>query len=162
MYKLSKSFECTTNSAKLVDKNLSKFCIFTQFVFSIKYCGTFQLFLNSIAMRSVQEVQKAFKTIGFDPKLKPMNHRVLGVLAIVFPGLTSIWIYLIFEANGAEEYMESIFMVTVCTGIFISFASTILNKTSLFSFIGRVDKVLNESKWNFNKLNVLKTHIRKD
>lgn len=105
-------------------------------------------------MRSVQEVQKAFITIGFDPKLKPMNHRVLGVLAIVFPGLTSIWIYLIFEANGAEEYMESIFMVTVCTGIFISFASTILNKTSLFSFIGRVDKVLNESKWNFNKLNV--------
>lgn len=97
-------------------------------------------------MQTNQEVQKAFHSIGISPKLEPFNHRVLSILAASLLGVISLWIFLIHETNNAREFMRSIFVVTVCTGIFVSFASITLITKKLFSFMKTLNEYLNESK----------------
>lgn len=82
-----------------------------------------------------QEVQKGLQSIGYGPKLESVNHRFLSILAATSLGIISQWIFLIHEAASAEEYMESIYVITACTSIVLSFANTILIKKKLHSFI---------------------------
>lgn len=97
-------------------------------------------------MKILQEVQNNLISMGMNPELERFNRRILNILAINFPGVVSLWIFLFHEANSAEEYLESIYIVTASSGIFLSFASTIFVMEELFSFIKNVDDAVNESK----------------
>lgn len=97
-------------------------------------------------MQTLLEVQKAFKSMGLRRNQEPFNQRVLSILVIVFPGLISMWIYLICEADSDNEYMESVYIVTLASGVFLSFATTILITKKLFSFIKSSDEFSNERK----------------
>lgn len=97
-------------------------------------------------MPILKEVEKSFNSIGFDPKLKPFNHKTLSILVILLPGIILQWIFLICVANRAEEYMESIYIVTTSTGVFLSFASTILIREKLFYLIEIDNEFVRESK----------------
>lgn len=94
------------------------------------------------------EVQKGFRSIGFGPNLEPFNPRVLSILTTTFLGVVSLWMFLFYEADSAEQYMESVCVITVCTGTLLSFASTVQDSEKLFSFIKADDEYLNESKLN--------------
>lgn len=97
-------------------------------------------------MKILQGVQKSFKSLGLSPKPDRFNRKIFIFSIIYFPVVVSLWIFLVHEANSAEEYLESIYVVTTCSGILISFASTILAKMRLFSFIKKADVNVNESK----------------
>lgn len=81
-------------------------------------------------MQVLQEVQKSFNWMGFNPKLEPFNRRILRILTIVFPAVVLQWMFLMLEANSAQEYLESIYMITACTCTFASFLSTISGNLS--------------------------------
>lgn len=93
-----------------------------------------------------EEVQKSFQSIGLDPKLEPFNRRILSILVITSLGIISVWIFLIHEADSAEEYMESTYVITVSTGVVLSFASTTLITKKLHSFYKAHEEYLNESE----------------
>lgn len=92
------------------------------------------------------EMQKSFRSIGFDPKLESFNHRILGILAITSLGVISLWIFLFHEADSAAAYVESVYLITVCNGVLLSMASTIFTRKRLFSFIEIHEEFWNESK----------------
>lgn len=96
-------------------------------------------------MQILQEVQKSFNSIGLGPELEPFNRKILSTLVGIFPGVVSLWIFLIHEANSAVKYLESIYVVTTCSGFFICFASTIIITKKLFAFIKIVEDFVNES-----------------
>lgn len=104
-------------------------------------------------MQYLQEVQKMFNLVGFSPKLKPLNRRILVTLVLTFSALILMWIFLIQEADGAHENIESIYFVSASSSIFLCFASTILTKEKLFSFIDSLDEFFNERKSKFKQLN---------
>lgn len=97
-------------------------------------------------MQTLQAVQKSFDSLGFSPKLKQFNYKISGISVISFLGIILLWIYLLHEADSSQEYMESIYIVTACSGIFLSFASTVFFKEELFSFINSFNELTNESK----------------
>lgn len=92
------------------------------------------------------EVQKGFSSMGLNPKLGPFNHRILWISAVTAIGVLSLFIYLMCEADSAEEYTESVCVITICAGILLTIACTILITKRLFSFIKAHDEYLNESK----------------
>lgn len=104
-------------------------------------------------MQILQVVQISFYSIGFSPKLKPLNHRNLSILGISFPGVILELISLICEANGAQEYMESVYIITVCSGVLLAYASTIVVMKKLFSFIEAINEFFNEGWSNLNQIN---------
>lgn len=97
-------------------------------------------------MRVLQEVLKSYDSIGIDPKLEPFNRKVLRYLAVYFLGMTLLLIYLFHEADTSREYMESIYVVTSCSGILLSAASTIFIREKLFLYIDTLNKRFDESK----------------
>lgn len=97
-------------------------------------------------MQILQETQKHFIWLGLDPQIEPIHDRLLSILTITCPAVISQWIYLIDEAHSPREYMESIYVVTTCTGILVSYASTIVIRKKLFSFVKSYDEFTNESK----------------
>lgn len=103
-------------------------------------------------MQILQEVQKNLCVMGFSPELKPFNDRVLSILIISFPAVLSQFHFIIHEANNAQKYMESFYIISVCMSDFLCFTNTILNSTKIFSYIKSSVEFVNESKWNFNNL----------
>lgn len=98
-------------------------------------------------MQTLQVVQKNFEFFGLSPKLEPFNRQILKTFIISISGIASQWIFLLHEANGSKEYMESIYIVISCSGIVLSFASTTFNKEKLFLGIDSNDELIFESKF---------------
>lgn len=99
-------------------------------------------------MQILQEVKKSFYLMGFDPKLKRFEiiRRIKNDLIIMYSTVISQYEFLIQEADGAEEYMESIYVVTLSTGFLLSYTSTILTTEKLFSLFRVYDEFMNTSK----------------
>lgn len=100
-------------------------------------------------MKTLQEIRKSFCSLGFSPELHPFNHMVLRFLCMAFLTGLLLWIFFIHVADSAQEYLETIYLITAYNGIFLSFASTIFIAEKLFIFFNNVDKISNESKRNF-------------
>lgn len=92
-------------------------------------------------MQMYQAVQKSFHSIGLSPKLEAFNH-----VAITFLIIISEWIFLVYEADSAEEYMASIYAINTCAGVLLSFTSTIFTKRRLFSFMTMHNAYFDTSK----------------
>lgn len=85
--------------------------------------------------------------MGFDPQFKPFNRRTSSILALTFTAVLLMWIYLIYEADTDQEYMESMYFVSVCSGIFLSFASSAFFTKKLYSFIDGIQENFNMSEY---------------
>lgn len=104
-------------------------------------------------MQTLQVVQNSFKLMGINPKLQPFNHITLRILILGFLGICLQWTFLIYGADSSQGRIKTIYVVTGCTGAFVSYASTILITTELFSFIDKFNELTNESTYyNFNHL----------
>lgn len=100
-------------------------------------------------MRVLQVVQKCFDAMGLSPKRDQFNPITSIILVLATSGVGLQWIFFFHEADSSQEYMESIYVATACSGALISFASTVFIRKQLFSFIGSVDELFNGSKGNF-------------
>lgn len=100
-----------------------------------------------ITMQVFQETQKSFKWMGFDSKLKPFNRRISSILVFTFTCVLLLWIFLIYEADTDQEYMESIYCVSVGSGVFLSLASSTFITKKLYSFIDGIQGNFNESEY---------------
>lgn len=58
-----------------------------------------------------------------------------------------MWIFLIYEADTDQEYMESMYTVSVGSGIFLSFASSTFLTKKLYSFIDGIQENFSESEY---------------
>lgn len=103
-------------------------------------------------MRTLQVAQKSLNSIGISPELEPFNEKILSNLVIIFPTIILQWIFLFHEADGAQEYIECSYIATACTGVFLSFASTIFITTKFLSFFNSVDDFFNESEYELLSL----------
>lgn len=93
-----------------------------------------------------QTVQKTFDSVGLNPKLDPLNRKLLSILITNFMAIILQLIYLLHVADSSQQYLECIYVVTVGSGILLSIASTILIRDKLFLYIDTLDEVFNESK----------------
>lgn len=97
-------------------------------------------------MQTLQVVQKSFNSMGFDPKREPFNHITVGILVLGFSGVSIQWIFFLDGADSSQERMESMYVVAGCTGIFLSYTTTIFITNELFSFIDAFNELTNKSK----------------
>lgn len=97
-------------------------------------------------MKILQEVQKSFNSIGFSPNLDRFNKKILIVTSVIVVGLILQLIYIFHEADTPQEYMESIHFFSACFSILLSFASSVLMKQKLFSFIKQIEDHLKISE----------------
>lgn len=97
-------------------------------------------------MQTLQVVQKSFNSMGFDPKREPFNYITVGILVLGFSGVSIQWIFLLHVADSPQERMESMYVVAGCTGVFLSYTTTIFITKELFSFINAFDELTNKSK----------------
>lgn len=105
-------------------------------------------------MQLLQEVRNSFDSMGFSPKSDQLSHKFLNNFIINFSGYILLWIYLLRDANSSLQYMESIYMITVCSCIFLSAVSTVFLQDELFLFIDTLNSLFNESKsWNLSHWN---------
>lgn len=103
-------------------------------------------------METLHEVRKNFESMGLSPKLQPFNRGVLRIFILCFLPNILEWIFLTHVADSSEEYMESMYVVTVTNGIVFSFTNTILTTEKIFPFLENIDEFVNKiSKWNISQ-----------
>lgn len=103
--------------------------------------------LNLIAaMKVFQAVQTNFISLGFNPKLVPFNRIFVRNISIAAFGTTLLWIFLVYEADNSQEYIESTYFIAACVGIGFAAMHTIFHTNKLFSFFDRFEKLVNQSK----------------
>lgn len=96
-------------------------------------------------MKFLRVVRKRFGLIGFSPKLKLLNHMTLSILGVGFFGVGLQWIFLFYEANSSQEYMESTYFAISFSCVVLSAANTIFTRQKLFAFFKSADALFNES-----------------
>lgn len=97
-------------------------------------------------MEVLQAVQANFISMGFNPRVEQFNYILLKNIVMSVLGTLLLWIYLLHEADNAQEYMESTYFVASCSGIGLSAMSMISLTKELFSFFERFDNLANQSK----------------
>lgn len=78
---------------------------------------------------------------------RPFNEQQLrymfkSIVAIIFQ-----FVYLLRVAETSKEYMNSIFMTTVGTLVFVSHISTTIKMDKIFIFIDTLEKIINQSEF---------------
>lgn len=96
-------------------------------------------------MKFLRVVRKRFGLIGFSPKLELLNHMTLSILVVSFLGIGSQWIFLFYEANSSQEYMESTYFAITFSCVVLSAANTIFTRKKLFAFFNSADALFKES-----------------
>lgn len=103
--------------------------------------------LNSIAaMKVLQAVKANFVSMGFNPELEQFNYILLKNIVMCASGTAAMWIFLLYEAESSQEFMESAYFVATCSGIGLSAISMIFLTTELFSFFDHFDEIANQSE----------------
>lgn len=105
---------------------------------------------KEIKVEVYQKIQKNLASMGFTPNQQRCNNLKWNSVQIINVAVYSMNIilfglYVIFEAKGIEDYMVSIFALTVATGIMICYISIIFKSDKLFTTIELLGKELTDS-----------------
>lgn len=95
-------------------------------------------------------VKKNFASIGF---IQGKGRFDLERWLRIFEGFLAIimqCLYLVFDADTDEEYMDSMFMTTVGIFIYVCFLSVVLKTEMIFITIDEIQQFVNESKFNIH------------
>lgn len=98
-------------------------------------------------LKIFESVKDHLASIDLD-EYKPRFHRKQVVHVVQgFLALTLQYLYLVFDANTAREYMNSIFMTVVGTAVYASYWSAIFQTTTIHDFIDHYETIVNGSKF---------------
>lgn len=91
-------------------------------------------------MKFLQTVQKNFVSMGFAPNQQQNKHWQASsgqIIDISFCTVDAILValYIFYDANDIEQYMESIFSLIVVVAITIAYSSIIFENDKVFSTI---------------------------
>ena len=111
--------------------------------------GILRINLKNMAL--LQIVQKNLALLGFirnryDYHYYPFNREHLKTMLIFAIGLIQLYTFAFHSAKVPREYMDSFYMITVLTAVFLSYAIVVWNMIKLFNFIDGCDEVINKSK----------------
>lgn len=102
-------------------------------------------------MKSIDTIKTCFATMGYDSLqssrkdlFKPKNMSCLSLIGIDII-LTSIYIY--YEANDFEEYVDAIYILWSLIFSFFTFAMLIWQVPKNYRFINYLENIITESKW---------------
>lgn len=99
-------------------------------------------------MKIFQIVQNDLASIGYRANESPLNNDILSYgfknISFTICGL----VYLCRIAETPEEFMDSIFVITVGILVFISFVSTVQKMATIFIFIDETEKFINGSEFD--------------
>lgn len=101
-------------------------------------------------MKSIDSLKICFATLGFDSPqstrkdlLKPKNISCLSLIGIDIV-LTSVYIY--YEANDFEEYVDAIYILWTLIFSFFTFATLIWQVPEHYRFINYLENAITESE----------------
>lgn len=91
-------------------------------------------------MKIFQVVMENFAAMGFTPNQQQNSVRRVNrgqIIDILFCVIDAVLVglYIVFEANGIEEFMESIFSLTVVAGVTIAYTSIIFKNDEIFNIV---------------------------
>lgn len=109
-------------------------------------------------MPVLQAVKKAFDEMGFSPELEPLNHRYLRSITIIIPCLIFAWKSLVYEISNAQEYMESLYVVSIGTATLLAYVSTVLITKKLYFFLDAIDEIFKKGKQRAFQINLELVH----
>lgn len=106
---------------------------------------------KKIEVKIFQTIQKNMAAMGFKPNQQQNHHRQVNSGQIVwvikcFLDISILAVYVFCKANRIEEYMDSVFSLTVVAGVTVAFVSIILHNDKLFNMIDRTEMELTFSK----------------
>lgn len=102
---------------------------------------------KSKTMKVLQTVQWSLALMGYKNSQrhtfsKQQVHHAFVALLI----LTSLCAYPIYDAITIPECIYSVFMITTIGCLFISFVSTASKTATIFDFIGKVEKIIDDGE----------------
>lgn len=105
-------------------------------------------------MKIFQAVQKNLGVLGFAPNQHQNNHwrqlnlrQICGVVKCSVDSISTA-VYVFTQAERTEEYMDSVFSLTVDVGITVSYISIIFKNDSLFKMIESAEEEANLSMYS--------------
>ena len=98
-------------------------------------------------MKIFKTFQKNFALSHFIRNEHPFNRKHLECLLESFTSLTSTYLFLLCGKYSVREFMDSIYIITVGTGMFIGFVNTVYRILQIFDFIDAVEKTINDRKF---------------
>lgn len=102
--------------------------------------------INNKKMKIFQTTKKNLRNIDFDANTKPFDKVQLFHFAQAFGANISPFLYLFCVASTVQEYMESVFLTTVCTLIFIAHRCMTFKTSIIFEFMDYFQAIVDESE----------------
>lgn len=126
---MRRTWVCLWSISRIVDKKNSIF------EFKIKHNLNFK---REMKMKLFETIQENMATMGFTPNQQQNHQRQFnsGQFCYIFKysmDLISITVYIFREAESVDEYIESVFSLTVVGGVLIAFICIFLKNDKLFS-----------------------------
>lgn len=110
-------------------------------------------------MKYFQTIQKNIAVLGLTPRQLQSNHPQWNLRQIFCTikysyNTIAMGIYVFFEADRVEEYMESMFSLTACVAVEAAYISFIFKSDKLFNTFELVSEELTRSKWLFRMVQI--------
>lgn len=102
-------------------------------------------------MKLFQTIRKKLAAVGIMPKQfhyhhYPFSRQCLIANLICIIGFISASVFTFHVANNTREYMDSLYVLIIACGIFVSYTTTIFNMNKWFCFIGKFEQFFDDSK----------------
>lgn len=97
-------------------------------------------------MRIFETVSMHLESIGFQEKRHRFNKIQVQFCLKEILNISSIFMNLFFVANTPEEYMDGFFAISVAGLGFIAYLGTAFNTATIFVFINKFNKIINQSE----------------
>lgn len=94
-------------------------------------------------MKIFKTILKNFELVGII-RDHPFNQKFLIANATFVIGFASVFIFAFHVAHSMNEYMDSFFILTGMSGIFLCYATFSFNLTQLFRILDRFDKLFHD------------------
>lgn len=102
-------------------------------------------------MKPFLTIRKYLATVGIMPnrfhyRCYPFSRQCLIANSICIIGFISTSVYTFHVANNTKEYMDSLYVLVMACGIFLSYTTTVFNMNKWFCFFENFEKFFDESK----------------
>lgn len=97
-------------------------------------------------MKIFESAKMSLASMELDANKRPFHRKQLLKVMHSFLAIVLECLYIVYDANTAREYINSIFMTTIGIIVFIAYLSTIFKTTTIYNFIDHYETIVNESE----------------